>query len=233
MNKEEFIKELEKLGIFLTEKQLKDLEIYKELLQEENKKYNLTAITKDEDIYLKHFYDSLTIIKSINISNEYFCDIGSGAGFPGMVLKIVFPNIKIDLIDATKKKCDFLNIVKERLNLDNINIINSRIEEYSTNIREKYDVIVSRAVAPLKHLLEYSIPLLKVNGFFIGLKGNLELEMINIDNYYKKLFLTEISIIKFNLPNNAGNRSLIKIKKEKETPKIYPRKYSIIIKKEI
>lgn len=233
MNKEEFIKDLKKLGIELTNKQLKDLEIYKELLQEENKKYNLTAITRDEDIYLKHFYDSLTIVKSIDISNQYFCDIGTGAGFPGMVLKIVYPNIKIDLIDATKKKCDFLNIIKEKLNLDNVNIINTRIEDYSTNTKEKYDVIVSRAVAPLKHLLEYSIPLLKVNGLFIGLKGNLEEEMQNINNYYTKLFLKEISLIKFSLPNNVGNRSIIKILKQKATPKIYPRKYSIIIKKEI
>ena len=150
-----------------------------------------------------------------------------------MVLKIVFPNIKIDLIDATKKKCEFLTMVKEKLNLDNINIINTRIEEYSTKTREKYDVIVSRAVAPLKHLLEYSIPLLKRKGLFIGLKGNLEEEIINIDNYYKKLYLKEITITKFSLPHNAGNRSIIKIEKEKETPMIYPRKYSIIIKKEI
>lgn len=233
MNKEEFKIELEKLGIYLTEKQLEDLEKYKKLLQEENKKYNLTAITKDEDIYLKHFYDSLTIVKSINISNQYFCDIGTGAGFPGMVLKIVFSNIKIDLIDATKKKCDFLNLVKETLNLENINIINKRIEDYSTNTKEKYDIVVSRAVAPLKHLLEYSIPLLKIKGYFIGLKGNLEEELNNIDNYYHKLYLKEEEIIKFILPKENSNRSIIKIKKEKETPRIYPRKYSIMIKKEI
>ena len=233
MNKEEFKIEVKKLGIDITDKQLKDLEIYKELLQEENKKYNLTSITKDEDIYLKHFYDSLTIVKTIDISNQYFCDIGTGAGLPGMVLKIVFPNIKIDLIDATKKKCDFLTLVKNKLNLDNINIINTRIEEYSTRTREKYDVIVSRAVAPLKHLLEYSTPLIKIKGLFIGLKGNLEEETINIDKYYKKLYLKEISITKFSLPNNAGNRTIIKIEKENATPNIYPRKYSIMIKKEI
>lgn len=233
MNKEEFKIEVKKLGIDITDKQLKDLEIYKELLQEENKKYNLTSITKDEDIYLKHFYDSLTIVKTIDISNQYFCDIGTGAGLPGMVLKIVFPNIKIDLIDATKKKCDFLTLVKDKLNLDNINIINTRIEEYSTRTREKYDIIVSRAVAPLKHLLEYSTPLIKIKGLFIGLKGNLEEETINIDKYYKKLYLKEISITKFSLPNNAGNRTIIKIEKENATPNIYPRKYSIMIKKEI
>lgn len=233
MNKEEFIRELEILGIKITPKQLEELEIYKNLLQEENKKYNLTAITKNEEINLKHFYDSLTIIKSINISNQYFCDIGTGAGFPGMVLKIVFPNIKIDLIDATKKKCDFLNLVKDKLKLENTNIINARIEEYSIKTREKYDVIVSRAVAPLKHLLEYSVPLLKVNGYFIGLKANLDNEINNIDNYYKKLYLEEKSIIKFKLPKEESIRSIIKIQKEKSTPLNYPRKYSIILKKEI
>lgn len=233
MNREQFIKEIEKLGIELTKKQLKDLELYKQLLQEENKKYNLTAITKDEDIYLKHFYDSLTIIKSININNQYICDIGTGAGFPGMVLKIIFPNIKMDLIDATKKKCEFLNLVKDKLDLENINIINKRVEEYSIKTREQYDIIVSRAVAPLKHLLEYGIPLLKKNGYFIALKGNIEEELININNYYKKLYISEESVTKFQLPNEKSNRSIIKIKKLKETPTIYPRKYSIIIKKEI
>lgn len=233
MNKEEFKLEVEKLGIELTEKQLENLEIYKNLLQEENKKYNLTAITKDEDIYLKHFYDSLTIVKTIDINNEYICDIGSGAGFPGMVLKIVFPNIKIDLIDATKKKCDFLYLVKGKLKLDNLNIINKRIEEYSTITREKYDILVSRAVAPLKHLLEYGIPLVKKDGYFIALKGNINNELININNYYNKLFLKEEKILKFNLPKEESQRSIIKIKKIKETPEIYPRKYSIIIKKEI
>ena len=233
MNKEDFIKELKKINITLTEKQLNDLDIYYELLYTENKKYNLTSITKKEDVYLKHFYDSLTIIKGIKLSNQYICDIGSGAGFPGLVLKIVFPNIKIDLIDATLKKCNFLNFVIETLKLTNINVINTRAEEYSKNNREKYDIVTSRAVAPLKHLLEYSTPLLKENGTFIALKSNLEQELMNIDNYYKKLFLTNEEIIKFTLPFEQSNRTIYKITKIKKTPLIYPRTYNQIKKKEI
>ena len=233
MNKEEFIKELEKLEINITEKQLKELEIYYNLLTEENKKYNLTSITKKEEVYLKHFYDSLTIIKSIKIDNQYICDVGTGAGFPGMVLKIVFPNIKLDLIDATLKKCHFLKIVIEKLELQNVNIINSRIEDYSKINREKYDIVTSRAVAPLKHLLEYSIPLLKIKGIFIALKSDITDELKNIDNYYKKLYLQNENIIKFKLPIENSNRTIYRIEKYKETKEIYPRKYNQIKNKDI
>ncbi len=233
MTKEEFLKELEKMGISITEKQIKELEKYYNLLIEENKKYNLTAITEKEEIYLKHFYDSLTVYKSIKIDKQYICDVGTGAGFPGIVLKIVFPNIKLDLIDATLKKCNFLKLVTEKLNLKEVNIINDRIEIYSKTNREKYDIVTSRAVAPLKHLLEYSIPLLKVKGKFVALKANINKELINIDNYYKKLFLTNETIIEFNLPIENSNRCIYTIEKTKKTPQIYPRKYSQIKNKDI
>lgn len=233
MNKEEFIKELSKLDIVLTEKQLNNLEIYYKLLVEENKKYNLTAITDEKSVYLKHFYDSLTITKAIKLNNQHICDIGTGAGFPGLVLKIVYPDIKMDLLDATNKKCNFLKIVVDTLKLDNVNIINRRAEEYSNECREKYDVVVSRAVAPLKHLLEYSIPLLKVDGLFIALKSNIESEIINIENYHKKLGLSDESIVKFNLPYEESMRTIYSIRKIKITPNIYPRMYSQIKKKEI
>lgn len=233
MNKEEFIKELSKLDITLTEKQLTDLETYYYLLYKENQKYNLTTITKKEDVYLKHFYDSLTIIKSIKLKDQYICDIGTGAGFPGLVLKIVFPDIKIDLIEATLKKCNFLTLVIKTLNLKNINVINTRAEDYSKENREKYDIVTSRAVAPLKHLLEYSIPLLKINGTFVALKSNMDEELTNIDNYYKKLYLSNEEIIKFNLPYELSNRSIYKVQKNNKTPMIYPRNYNQIKKKEI
>ena len=233
MNKEEFIKELSKLDITLTEKQLTDLETYYYLLYKENQKYNLTTITKKEDVYLKHFYDSLTIIKSIKLKDQYICDIGTGAGFPGLVLKIVFPDIKIDLIEATLKKCNFLTLVIKALNLKNINVINTRAEDYSKENREKYDIVTSRAVAPLKHLLEYSIPLLKINGTFVALKSNMDEELTNIDNYYKKLYLSNEKIIKFNLPYELSNRSIYKVQKNNKTPMIYPRNYNQIKKKEI
>ena len=233
MNKETFIDELKKININITNNQLEKLNIYYHLLITENKKYNLTTITNEQDVYLKHFYDSLTIIKSITLTNQYLCDIGTGAGFPGLVLKIFFPNLKVDLIDSNGKKCYFLNLVIDKLKLNNINVINTRTEEFAKINREKYDIITSRAVAPLKHLLEYSIPLLKINGTFIALKANINDELINIDNYYKKLGLIDEQIINFTLPYEESNRTIYKITKSKKTPDIYPRQYNQIKKKDI
>lgn len=233
MNKEEFIKELSKLNITITEEQLKKLDKYYNLLIEENKKYNLTNITQKEDVYLKHFYDSLTIVKTIKLNNQYICDIGTGAGFPGIVLKIIFPNLKLDLLDATLKKCSFLNLVIRELSLKEIDVINARAEEYAKTNREKYDVVISRAVANLKHLLEYGIPLLKINGKFIALKANLNEELKDIDNYYKKLALSSEEILTFKLPFENSNRTIYMITKKAITNKIYPRQYSQIKKHDI
>jgi len=233
MNKELFIKEVEKLGINISVDTLKKLDKYYQILVEENKKYNLTAIIEENEVYLKHFYDSLTICKILEPTNQYILDIGTGAGFPGMVLKIVFPNIKIGLLDSTTKRCQFLEKIIKELNLTDINVINDRAEEYAQKNREVYDIVTSRAVAPLKHLLEYSIPLLKINGKFISLKSNLEQEIININNYYKKLYLQKEKIIEFELPNNGGYRTIYEVIKYQKTPSIYPRSYSQIKKKEI
>lgn len=233
MNKEQFIEELKKLDINISVDTLSKLEKYYTILVEENQKYNLTTITEKEQVYLKHFYDSLTIVKSIKLNNQYILDIGTGAGFPGLVLKIIFPNLKIDLLDSTNKKCLFLQKVINELNLENISVINARAEEYAKENREKYDIVTSRAVAPLKHLLEYSIPTLKLDGYFISLKSNIEEELKNINNYYKKLYLSQEEIIKFKLPYEESNRTIYKIKKTHSTPDIYPRTYSQIKKKEI
>lgn len=233
MNKEEFIKETTKLGINITVDMMQKFDQYYHILVEENQKYNLTAITNESDVYLKHFYDSLTLSKSIKLTDQYLLDIGTGAGFPGIVLKIAFPNLKIDLLDSTTKKCQFLEQVITNLNLKNIKVINSRAEEYSLNNREIYDIVTSRAVAPLKHLLEYSIPLIKVGGKFISLKANIEPELKNINNYYQKLFLEEEQIIKFNLPKTGDCRSIYQVTKIKKTSLKYPRSYSQIKKKEI
>lgn len=233
MNKDEFISELKKINIMVTDKQLSDLDKYYQLLYEENKKYNLTAITEEKEVYLKHFYDSLTIVKSIDLNNQYILDIGTGAGFPGLVLKIMFPNLRIDLLEVKEKKCKFLRLVIDALNLNEINIINERAEEYATINRNKYDIVTSRAVAPLKHLLEYGIPMLKINGIFIALKSNIDSELINILNYYQKLGLANEHITSFKLPIENSNRTIYKITKIKETPHLYPRKYSQIIKKDI
>lgn len=233
MNKTKFIEEIKKLGIEITDEQLNQLDLYFHLLVETNKKFNLTAITEEQDVYLKHFYDSLTIVKAIKLDNQSLCDVGTGAGFPGLVLKIVFPNLNVTLIDATNKKCLFLQEVITQLNLKNIQVINARIEEYSKVNREKFDIVTCRAVAPLKHLLEYSIPLVKVNGLFIPLKGNLNNELENIDNYLNKLTIQLKDNIVFNLPVENSHRNILIFLKLKATNKIYPRKYSEIKKREI
>lgn len=233
MNKEEFIKKLQEIGINIDNNMLSLLGEYYLILTEENKKYNLTRIVTKEEVYLKHFYDSLTITKIINLTNQSICDLGSGAGFPGLVLAICFPNIKVDLIEANNKKCMFLNIVKDRLNLNNVKIINARVEEYAKDNREIYDIVTARAVAPLKHLLEYGIPLVKTNGFFIAMKANTDEEEKNIQNYYEKLSIKEDKRIIFNLPFEESIRTLIKYEKISKTNSKYPRRYSEIIKKEI
>lgn len=233
MFKEEFLIKTKELGITITEEMLNKLDTYYHILKEENNKYNLTRIIEEDAVYLKHFYDSLTITKVIDINNQSICDIGSGAGFPGLVLAICFPNTKLTLIESNGKKCNFLNIVKDKLNLTNVTILNARAEEFSKNNREVFDIVTARAVAPLKHLLEYGIPLLKIGGYFITMKANVENEEVNITNYYNKLNIKEVTREVFNLPKEDSIRTIIKYQKLKETDSKYPRRYSEIIKRDI
>ena len=228
----EFIEELKKLNIEPTEEQLKKLNKYYELLIEYNKIMNLTGITEKDQVYLKHFYDSLTIAKVIDLNKEEtLCDIGTGAGFPGIVLKIIFPNLKITLIDSLNKRIEFLKIVIKVLELNNIEAIHARAEEYAKENKEKYDVVTSRAVAPLNILLELSIPLLKINKYFISYKGNISREIIESENALKQLDSIIEQIEEFELPKENSTRTIIKIKKENKTNKKYPRKFSEIKKK--
>ena len=233
MFKEEFLNKTKELGTTITEEMLNKLDTYYHILKEENNKYNLTRIIEEDAVYLKHFYDSLTITKVIDINNQSICDIGSGAGFPGLVLAICFPNTKLTLIESNGKKCNFLNIVKDKLNLTNVTILNTRAEEFSKNNREVFDIVTARAVAPLKHLLEYSVPLLKIGGYFITMKANVENEEVNITNYYNKLNIKEVTREVFNLPKEDSIRTIIKYQKLKETDSKYPRRYSEIIKRDI
>ena len=233
MSKEEFLIKTKELGTTITEEMLNKLDTYYHILKEENNKYNLTRIIEEDAVYLKHFYDSLTITKVIDINNQSICDIGSGAGFPGLVLAICFPNTKLTLIESNGKKCNFLNIVKDKLNLTNVTILNARAEEFSKNNREVFDIVTARAVAPLKHLLEYSVPLLKIGGYFITMKANVENEEVNITNYYNKLNIKEVTREVFNLPKEYSIRTIIKYQKLKETDSKYPRRYSEIIKRDI
>ena len=233
MNKDVFIKELINLNITLTNEQLSKLEKYYEILVEENQKYNLTAITNKEEVYLKHFYDSLTISKIVKLNDQELCDIGTGAGFPGIVLKIAYPNLKVTQVEATEKKCNFLKLVIEKLNLKDIHVINERAEIYSKEVREKYDIVTSRAVAPLKHLLEYSIPLVKVNGLYIAMKSDITNEIKEISTYEQKLKIKEVKRISFSLPIENSLRTLIMYHKSEKTNPKYPRKYNEIKKKSL
>lgn len=231
MSQSNFIESLNELGIEVTKEQLDKLEKYYSLLIEYNKVMNLTAIIDKESVYLKHFYDSLTITKIVDLNSiESLCDLGSGAGFPGIVLKIFFPNLKITLVDSLNKRVNFLNIVIQELDLKDIFAIHERIEDYSKNNKEKYDVVTARAVAPLNILLELGINLVKVGKYFISMKGNIDKES-DFKNAINKLNCSLDTVIKFKLPFENSDRCLIKIIKTANTPKIFPRKYSDIKKK--
>lgn len=231
MTQSRFIEELEKLNITINEIQLQQLEKYYELLIEYNKVMNLTGITEKEEVYLKHFYDSLTIIKIINLNNiESLCDIGTGAGFPGIVLKILFPKLKITLIDSLNKRINFLNIVIDTLGLKDIDAIHYRIEEYGIKNRNKFDVVTARAVAATNILLEYAIPIVKNNGYFIPMKANIDNEP-SYQHALNELSCIEEEKIIFRLPIEESNRTLLKFKKIKDTQKKYPRKFAEIKKR--
>lgn len=167
---------------------LEKLDIYCNFLLEYNKHTNLTAIKEENDIYLKHFYDSLTLTKVIDL-NEYntLLDIGSGAGFPGMVLKIFFPKLKVYLVDSNNKKCKFLLELKEKLNVDNLIVINNRIENLYNEFLNSIDIVTARAVTNLPVLTELAIPLVKANKYFIAMKGNAEEELENSMHAIKQL----------------------------------------------
>ena len=232
MNKEEFITETKKLGINIDEKILNKLDLYSKFLMEYNHHTNLTAIKDEESIYLKHFYDSLTITKVIDLTKvNNLLDIGSGAGFPGMVLKIFFPNLDVYLIDSNNKKTKFLMELKEKLNIQKVEIINDRVENFSKNHLNFFDVVTSRAVANLTVLTEISLPLVKQNKYFIPLKGSNEEEINNAS--YAIEYLNSIVIQKefFPLYKNNDFRTILKIKKLNSTKLEDLRSYDKIIKK--
>lgn len=231
MNKETFYNELKKINIELNYNQKKQLELYSDLLIEYNKHTNITAIKNKEGIYLKHFYDSLTIAKIINLNEDLdLLDIGSGGGFPGIVLKIVYPNLNITLLDSNNKKSEFQKYIIKELSLSNINVINDRAENYIKN-NVKFDIVVARAVSNLNTLSELSIPFVKINGYFIAMKSQAIEEIEDSKKAITILGGKIIDIKEFNLPIENSIRTLIKVKKEKLTPKNYPRPYDKIIKK--
>ena len=209
MTNSEFIEGLLNLGIKYTDKQLEQLEEYYNLLVEWNNKINLTSIIEKENVYLKHFYDSLTIVKGIDLNNiNTLCDVGTGAGFPGLVIKIMFPHIKVTLIDSKNKKLLFIQEVINKLNLKNVEVIHTRAEEYNN----KFDLVTSRAVARIDKLVKYTMHLLNTNGVFIAMKGNIDEELTNsMKKEINKKYKIE-NIIKFKLEKENSDRSLVIIK---------------------
>lgn len=232
MNKEELLYELKKsLTIELSPFQLKQIESFCQLLLTENQKYNLTAIKTMEEIYLKHVYDSLTITKAIDLNNcTNLLDIGSGGGFPGIILKIIFPNLNITLLDANNKKIHFLALVKDQLKLDRLNIVHARAEEYIQNHREAFEIVVARAVAGLNVLLELAIPYVSEAGVFIAMKGNIEKELSLGQMACHFLNCQIIQKIEFTLPKENSQRTLLVVKKQGKTSNLYPRTYDKILK---
>ena len=227
MNKEEFINKLKELNIELTQEQEDQLEKYYEMLVETNKTTNLTRITNKEDVYLKHFYDSLTTVKVLDLKdNLSIIDIGTGAGFPGIVLKIVFPNLKITLLDSLNKRIEFLNKVIKELKLKDIETVHSRIEDYD----KQFDIVISRAVAKTNILVELSYDLLKKDGYFIFLKGNIEEELKESEHALKELNLKLDKKEEFYLPIENSKRTILKIKKLENNNKRNKRNFAQIKK---
>lgn len=225
MNLDLFIEETKKLGIELTSQQLEKLNQFYELLISWNQKMNLTRIIEKEDVYLKHFYDSLTLSKVIDLNQDLtLCDVGSGAGFPGIILKICFPNLKITLLDSLQKRVNYLNEIIKELDLKNIEAIHTRAEDYAKQNREKFDIVTARAVANLKILSELCIPMVKVNGLFIAMKANIEKEIENSTEILKKLDSKIEKIETFYLPIENSIRNIIMIQKQKPTNNLYPRR---------
>ena len=231
MNKEEFKNAVQNLNLKVDNFKLDKLDLYSKLLVEWNNKFNLTTITEENAIYLKHFFDSLCIVKAVNLEKiDSLCDIGTGAGFPGIVLKIFFPNLSIYLIESSKKKCEFLEEVIKILKLKKIKVINARAEEFSKKNRDLFDVVTCRAVAHLQVLVEIGVPLLKINGLFIPLKGEIQKELKESSNILTLLSCKLLKIINYQLPIEQSNRNILVIKKNATTEKIYPREYNKIIK---
>lgn len=223
-----FENKLNALGITLTDIQKQQFEQFYELLVEWNKVMNLTGITEYEEVNEKHFIDSLSLVKAIEVNEvETVIDIGTGAGFPGIPLKIVFPHLKVVLLDSLNKRINFLNTVITELDLKEIKTIHGRAEDYAkqSEYREEFDLCVSRAVANLSTLSEYCLPYVKVGGMFIPYKsGEIDEEIQQAGNAISILGGKIDNVIKFQLPGTEVNRSFVKINKIKNTGKKYPRK---------
>ena len=224
--KEKLRKISKEINIDLNEEQLEKFKKYMDLLLEWNEKINLTAITEEDEVILKHFVDSMTVLKYID-DNASIVDVGTGAGFPGIPISIANDIVNVTLVDSLNKRINFLQEVISGIKLTNIKAIHSRAEDFGQNKehREKYDISISRAVANLSVLVEYLLPLVKVGGKCICMKGSeVEEEILNAKFAIKELGGKIEIVDEFCLPGTDIKRNIIVIRKEKETPKKYPRK---------
>ena len=228
MNTEQFVHLLEEKGISLSNQQMEQYELYYSTLVEWNEKMNLTAITEKDEVYLKHFYDSISAAFYYDFNQPLkVCDVGAGAGFPSIPLKIAFPQIQVTIVDSLNKRIGFLNHLAEKLGLDHVEFVHDRAETFGKNkkYRESFDLVTARAVARLSVLSELCLPLVKVGGTFLAMKGagaEQELDKANkaITTFGGKL----IDSHTFTLPEEESERNILVIKKEKSTPNKYPRK---------
>ena len=212
MTIEEFIKEVEALGLNVTEEKLEQLDIIYNTLVETNKTMNLTRITEKDDVYLKHFYDSLTLAKVYDLSKvNTLCDIGTGAGFPGLVLKIFYPNLEITLVDSLLKRVKYLNNLIDKLQLTGIKAYHNRAEDLISD-GKKFDIVTARAVSALPKLLLWTMPLINKNGSFLAMKGNVEEELELSKDIMKKHNWYVNNKETFTLPTKEDVRTILEIK---------------------
>ena len=228
MNPEAFRKALENDGFPIDSKKMEQYHKYFILLQEWNEKINLTAIVEEEEVYLKHFYDSITLAKYKKIEGKplKLCDVGSGAGFPSIPLKILFPEIEITIVDSLKKRINFLEILVKELGIENVHLYHDRAEDFGQKkkFRSSFDLVTARAVARLSVLSEFCLPITKEQGVFAAMKGSQgEEELRDAEKAIKTLGGKLDRVENFELPLNAGERTIVLIDKVKKTPRKYPR----------
>lgn len=232
-----FVNDLAQLNITLSEKQIEQFITYYEMLVEWNGFMNLTAITEYDDVMKKHFVDSVSLIKAVDMSKPFsVIDVGTGAGFPGLALKIAFPGLKVTLLDSLNKRIQFLNEVIGKLGLTDVEAIHGRAEDYAKPalLREKYDICVSRAVANLSTLSEYCMPFVKTGGYFIPYKSEKITEELQAADKAITLLGGKVEKqVEFTLPDSDIYRNLLMIKKVSATPKKFPRKAGLPTKEPI
>lgn len=228
MNPDLFVHELQKRGIELNDRQIKQFDIYFHTLVEWNKKMNLTALTEQTDVYLKHFYDSITAAFYYDFTKEvHICDVGAGAGFPSIPLKICFPHIHVTIVDSLQKRIVFLNQLATNLDIDHVAFYHDRAETFgkNSNFRESYDIVTARAVARMSVLSELCLPLTKKNGLFIAMKAaQTSEELQEAEDAIEVLGGNLKTVHTFVLPEEDSERSIIMIDKKRKTPNKYPRK---------